>query len=63
MSYLKFILISIIKFYNDFEDINIVFDEIIYILSCCKQFEITEDEIAEPIDTKIVDESTKNINP
>jgi hypothetical protein len=32
-------------------------------LSCRKQFEITEDEITETIDTKIIDESTKNINP
>ena len=63
MSYLKYILTCIIKFYNDFEDINIDFDEIIYILSCCKQFEIIEEEITETIDTKIIDESTKNINP
>ena len=44
MNYLKYILASIIKFDNNFEDINIDFDEIIYILSCSKQFEIKEEK-------------------
>ena len=44
MNYLKFILVSIFKFDKDFENLFIDFDEIIYILSCSKQFEIKEDD-------------------
>ena len=44
MSYLKFILVSIFKFDNDFDNLFIDFDEIIYILSCSKQFEIKIDD-------------------
>ena len=43
MSYLKYILISIFKFDNNFEDILIDFDEIIHILTSCKEFCINED--------------------
>ena len=42
MSYLKFVIASIFKFDNDFENIYIDFDEIIFILSCSKQFNIEE---------------------
>ena len=52
MSNLKLILISIFKFENNFEDIIIDFNEIIYILSCCKQFEIKPDEILDKKDQK-----------
>ena len=44
MNYLKFILVSIFKFDNDFDNLFIDFDEIIYILSCSKQFEIKTEE-------------------
>ena len=52
MSYLKLILASIIKFDNDFEDIIIDYDEIIYILSCSKQFEIKEEDDIENTDKR-----------
>ena len=45
MNYLKFILASIIKFDNDFEDIYIDFNEIIYMLTYSKEFGMkTEDD-------------------
>ena len=44
MSYLKFIIASIFKFDNDFENIYIDFDEIKFILSHSKQFNINLDE-------------------
>ena len=59
MSYLKIILASIFKFDNDFEDIIIDYDEIIYILSCSKQFEIKEEDDIENTD-KRVQETRKN---
>ena len=52
MSYLKLILSSIIKFDNDFEDIIIDYDEVIYILSCSKHFEIKEDQKIENADKR-----------
>lgn len=47
MTNLKFILISIVRFSNDYEDISINFDEITHILSHSKQFEMgeTPDEV------------------
>ena len=59
MSYLKFILISIFKFENNFEDIIIDFDEIIYILSCCKQFDIKPDEELDKKEQNIPEEPKK----
>lgn len=52
MSYLKLILASIFKFDNDFEDIIIDYNEIIYILSCSKQFEIKEENDIEKEDKR-----------
>jgi hypothetical protein len=43
MSYLKYILISIFKFDNNFEDIIIDYDEISNLLFCCKQFDFKND--------------------
>lgn len=45
MEYLKLILISIVRFQNDFEDIYIDFEEIPNILSSSKQFELDENKI------------------
>ena len=59
MSYLKFILISIFKFENNFEDIVIDFDEVIYLLSCCKQFDIKPDEELDKKDKNIPEEQKK----
>ena len=59
MNYLKFILASIIKFDNDFEDIYIDFDEIIFILSCSKQFDIKVDEEIEKKDNRIENKPKK----
>ena len=44
MSYLKYILISIFKFDNNFEDIIIDYDEISNLLFCCKQFDFKNDK-------------------
>ena len=62
MSYLKYILVSIFKFDNDFEDINIDFDEIIYILSCSQQFEIKENEVIEKMPRNSINEFQENQN-
>ena len=44
MEYLKLILISIVRFENDFEDIYIDFEEIPNILASSKQFELEENK-------------------
>ena len=43
MNYLKYILISIFKFENNFEDIMIDYDEITNLLSSCSQFDINDE--------------------
>ena len=63
MSYLKNILISIIKFDNDFEDIYVDYNEINYILSYSKQFEIkTDDEIKKEESKKARETKNKKMN-
>ena len=52
MSYLKHILISIIKFDNDFEDIYIDYNEIEFILSYSKQFRIKDEDVLNRKDIK-----------
>ena len=60
MSHLKLILISLFKFQNNFEDIMIDYDEIIYILSCCKQFEIKPEEIIDEKEINIINDSNNS---
>ena len=62
MNYLKYILISIIKFVNDYEDIYIDYDEIIYLLSCSKQFEIKDDDDLAKKEEILLDKNINSIN-